>query len=579
MKKLISIIVVLTILCSALSINIAAAAEQPVYIDNSDVTPKYVDDEYVKLEDSGDGLMSPDWVKDLIIAQVRIQNATEEGTFESAIPVLDHYQETGVSAIWLNPIFDDNDTSNYGNFSIHTINKELTGKDNYEEGWAVFKSFVDEAHKRNIRVILDIVTWGVDWEASLYNEKPDWFAGESHWGGWTYNWNNEEFKNFFVNQLVWLTTDMGVDGFRCDLEPGITGYTMFKEVREKALAKGEKIVIFSESTNERFNGCYDFDEHSTAANDWWAIYELFTERYDIVDTIKTGMGISTEYYQLTDEAGYARFYTYLMSCHDAADGYGMKGSMASTAYQALFSPFIPIFFMGEEFNNDYIVDTGLYSNPLNLDLLNKDKNREFFEEFKKMIRIRRLYGDIFTDFTKLRDTKMERVEVVGIETIQGYVRYNDKYAVIVVANNNIHTDPPFIVRTPFKEIGYEDGEYQITDLMTGKVIATGNHETLYDFKADVPNDKAGIYLLSKVESGAAVNVNAKGASLSKVAQVFEQSAAAAPQASSAVKDVIISESDNNNSVSNGVITISILAVAVVLGFVTAIMIKKIKSIN
>ncbi len=502
MKRIISIIlaVVLLFTVSAASVVISAENSTPIYIDNSDVTPKYKDDKDVVMEDSGSGLLSPDWVKDLIIVEMQIGHATEEGTFEAAIPLLDHYQETGINAIWLTPIYDDNDDSNYGNFGIHTISKAMTGCDNYDDGFKVFKKFVDEAHSRNIRVILDVVTWGCDWEAPMYNDgqyPSDWFAGEDYWGGWSYNWSNTDFYNYFVDTLVWWTTEMGVDGFRGDCEPSYTGYTMFKDVRTKALEAGEKIVVYSENTNERINGCYDFDEHS-AGRDQWQIYELFTELYNIVDYVKNGTGVGTEYFQLTDEAGKSRFYSYLMSCHDC-NSYGMKGSVALTAYQALFSPFIPIMFMGEEFNYDGTLGPILYSTFIDWSVLDEEDNREFFENFKYMIRLRRLYSDLLTDFPNaLRDTNMAEVEVVGLETIQGYVRFNDEYGIIVVANNNQHGNTEFTCRVPYQDMGWENAQYEVTDLWTNKVVAKGTQRSLYDFDVEIENDFAGIYLIEKV---------------------------------------------------------------------------------
>lgn len=505
MKRIISIFLAVVLLFTASVVSFALSSDSSAtnYIDNSDVTPRYVEDEDVVMEDSGGGLLSPDWVKDLIIAEMHIGHATAEGTFEAAIPLLDHYQEVGVNAIWLTPIYDDDDDSNYGNFGVHTISKAMTGCDNYQDGFAVFKNFVDEAHSRNIRIILDVVTWGCDWQAPMYNsgEYPsEWFAGENYWGGWSYNWSNADFYNYFVDTLVWWTTEMGVDGFRGDCEPSVTGYNMFKDVRTKALEAGEKIVIFSENTNERINGCYDFDEHS-AGRDQWQIYELFTELYNIVDYVKNGTGLGTEYFQLTDESGRSRYYSYLMSCHDYSS-YGMKGSVALTAYEALFSPFIPIFYMGEEFAYDGPLGEGsnLYANA-NFDwsLLNDEDNREYFENFKYMIRLRRLYSDLLTDFPKaLRDTNMAEVEVVGLETIQGYVRFNDEYGIIVVANNNQHGNTSFTCRVPYQDMGWSNAEYEVTDLWTNKVIAKGTQRSLYDFDVKIDNDFAGIYLIKKV---------------------------------------------------------------------------------
>ncbi|MHB1452620.1 MAG: alpha-amylase family glycosyl hydrolase [Saccharofermentanales bacterium] len=503
MKKLISLLVVaaitITIACSiGIPVNTAAEA---AYLDNSDVMPLYVDDQDVALEDSGDGIMSPDWVKTLFIAEITVARCTEEGTFDSAVAVLDHYQEMGVNGLWLTPIFDSsqNTGGHYGNYGIYTISPTLTGTTDYTLGFQELKDFVDAAHARNIRIFLDVVTWGVITDAPLYNEHPDWFKGASYWGGWDYDWTNADLKEWFISQMVWLATDIGVDGFRADLEPGVTGYDVYQEIRDRALAAGQKIAVYSESTNERLGGAFDFDEHSVNGDDMWNIDELFTQRYNIVDTVKTGVGIGTTFLQLTDESAKSRFYSFLVSCHDQP--YTIEGDLVKFGYQAIFSPFIPIFFMGEEFNNPMTVDVTTFLNPLQLDMLDQIENRNFFEEVKQLIRVRRLYSDIFEYFPQqLRDSNICKMEIVGLETLQGYARFDDEQAVLIVPNNNVHTEGPFTVRVPYSELGFEDGNYKITDIITGEIIAAGNFITLYDFQANVAQNRIGLYVLSKADA-------------------------------------------------------------------------------
>ena len=68
-------------------------------IDNTAKIPAVVPDSEVVLENG-----YPDWEKHLIMAQLRIETATPEGTFQSAVRVLDHFAETGVNGLWINPI-------------------------------------------------------------------------------------------------------------------------------------------------------------------------------------------------------------------------------------------------------------------------------------------------------------------------------------------------------------------------------------------------------------------------------------------------------------------------------------------
>ena len=127
------------------------------YIDNSKLVPKWVPDEEVKLENG-----TPEWTKGLIIMQCRISNATPEGTLQSAVKVLDHCSEMGVNCLMVCPVNDRGIEGNgYTNLGPHTIDPKITGCDNYDDGWKVFRNFVDEAHKRNIRILLDVISWGV----------------------------------------------------------------------------------------------------------------------------------------------------------------------------------------------------------------------------------------------------------------------------------------------------------------------------------------------------------------------------------------------------------------------------------
>lgn len=165
-------------------------AAEPV-INNAALMPTYKPDAEVQMEG-----MSPDWVKSLIMVNFPIEAATPEGTFAAATKVLDHYAEMGVNGLWINPIWariPKNRTSNYfngyGNFGHHLIAPELTGTDDQDLAMEEVRRFVAEAHKRNIRVVFDVVVWGVEKESPLVKEHPEFFRFppdgkfSEQWGG------------------------------------------------------------------------------------------------------------------------------------------------------------------------------------------------------------------------------------------------------------------------------------------------------------------------------------------------------------------------------------------------------------
>jgi hypothetical protein len=140
-------------------------------LDNAALIPRIVPDAQVKLEG-----LPPDWVKTLIMAQFRIETATPEGTFAAATKVLDHYAALGVNGLWSNPVYERGSKGNgYGNDGPHTLEPLLTGTRDIHASCAVVKRF-DEAHRRNIRVIFDIVVWGTATNSPLVSAHPEFYA-------------------------------------------------------------------------------------------------------------------------------------------------------------------------------------------------------------------------------------------------------------------------------------------------------------------------------------------------------------------------------------------------------------------
>ncbi len=172
------------------------------------------------------------------------------GDFAGMISKLDYLLELGIDAIWLSPHFPSPfldcgyDISDYS-----AVAPEYGSLDD-------FKRFLEEAHRRDIRIVLDLVLnhtshehpWFVESRSSLDNPKRDWYVwhdgrdggpptnwasifGGSAWtldpmtGQYYYhaflpeqpdlNWRNPAVKAAMWEMVrFWL--DLGVDGFRLD---------------------------------------------------------------------------------------------------------------------------------------------------------------------------------------------------------------------------------------------------------------------------------------------------------------------------------------------------------------------------
>ena len=481
-------------------------------IDNSSLLPAYKPDSEVRMERRADGTSeSPDWVKSLILAEVRIDSASSDGTVKGLIPVLDHLAEAGVNGIWLTPPL--NGGNGYGNFGIHTISPFLTGEKTRERQWQVLKTFVDEAHKRNIRVFFDVVNWGVtkhEGGSPLRKEKSEWLGDYyAPYAGWLFNWKNKELNEWFAARLVEWILKTGVDGFRCDCAPFYSGYEPFRAAKERLRRMGRKILLIAEHGSSRKN-VFDFDQVSFCYKNEKGNQRVrwFTDLYlktNIVDMIRSGeeLRMRDDYDR---EPGRERFYTLMLSCHDSPH-YIVNGSPVAIGYQAIFAPFIPLWYIGEEWNNPprFFVDHywkrdkhpipetwRLYRNVI--DWGAKEKNREFFEQVKKMIRIRRSNPDIFEYFPDdHRQSNICKVTTDQNGLLQAYARYRNGRAVLIVPNSS-KSGKTIRVSIPFEESGLRRGErYTVTDLMAGKVLRNGN---MTDFSAEIAAGGLGVFLVA-----------------------------------------------------------------------------------
>ena len=195
------------------------------------------------------------WQRECIAYQIyprsfKDSNGDGIGDINGIIEKLDYLKDLGINLIWICPIYkspkDDNgyDISNY---------KEILDEFG---SMSDFERLLEEAHKKNIKVIMDLVVnhtsdehpWFIESRSSKNNDKRDWYIWrdgkdnkepnnwESIFGGsaWKYdektkqyylhlftdkmpdlNWENEELRKNIYEMINWWL-DKGIDGFRVD---------------------------------------------------------------------------------------------------------------------------------------------------------------------------------------------------------------------------------------------------------------------------------------------------------------------------------------------------------------------------
>lgn len=257
------------------------------------------------------------------------------GDFLGMIGRLDYLQELGVDAVWLSPhYFSPQFDCGYDVADYTDVNPEYgTLK--------VFKEFLEAAHRRGIRVILDFVPnhssdhhpWFIESRSSRDNPKRDWYIwrdgknggppnnwysgfGDSAWehnpqtGQYYYhyffkeqpdlNWRNPELKQAMWNAVrFWL--DLGVDGFRLDAigtifeDPQLTNHAVKMTHTELSLA-------WQNATSEK--------ERKLLAKESEKMFKHQVELPEVQDLMKELRAVVDEYpdRMLVGETGEIRYY-------------------------------------------------------------------------------------------------------------------------------------------------------------------------------------------------------------------------------------------------------------------------------
>lgn len=167
-----------------------------------------------------------DWIKDAVIYQIFERQYSQKGDFNSITADMDRLQKLGVDVLWLMPIHPIGKLKSKGTIGspyavkdYYAINPDFGTKED-------FKRLVTEAHKRKMKVIIDIVANHTSWDSVMMKNKafytqdkngniippnPDWTDVAD------LNYSNPETRKYMQEMLVSWIRDYDLDGFRCDV--------------------------------------------------------------------------------------------------------------------------------------------------------------------------------------------------------------------------------------------------------------------------------------------------------------------------------------------------------------------------
>lgn len=248
---------------------------------------------------------SAQWWRDAVFYEIFVRsfydsNGDGIGDFNGIIQKLDYLTSLGVNAVWLMPIHPSPSYHGYDVLDYYAVNPQYGTMDD-------FKNLLNEAHKRDIKIIIDLVLnhtssehpFFVDANNNLQSPYRDWYvwtgvSNGSHWhkgnNGFYYgffdknkpdlNYNNPEVTKEMEKVVDYWLNNIGVDGLRVDaakhlIEEGskfentqathdwFKGfYTFYKSSRPEAYTIGEVFgagAFLANTYREQFDHIFNFE--------------------------------------------------------------------------------------------------------------------------------------------------------------------------------------------------------------------------------------------------------------------------------------------------------------------------------
>ena len=166
-----------------------------------------------------------DWVRDGVVYEIYPRAFSASGDFNGVTARLDQLKDLGVNILWLMPIHPIGQEKKKGSIGspyavrdYYGINPDYGSKED-------FKRLISEAHRRGMKVIIDIVANHTSWD-NVMMKNPDYYERNAA-GQITYphdwsdvaelNYKNPQLRQYMTDMLKYWVREFDLDGFRCDV--------------------------------------------------------------------------------------------------------------------------------------------------------------------------------------------------------------------------------------------------------------------------------------------------------------------------------------------------------------------------
>ncbi|UII21215.1 alpha-amylase family glycosyl hydrolase [Fulvivirga ligni] len=389
-------------------------------------------------------------IKDIIMYEVNLRAFSRGADLDGVTERLDYLQDLGVNTIWLMPIYPIGQVrsvnSPYSISNYTAVNAELGTINN-------LRKLVNEAHSRDMAVILDWVANHTAWDHPWVTEHPTWYTQDGAGNimipantGWEdvadLNYSNSGMRQEMIKSMEFWLDEAGIDGFRFDAVDFVPE-DFWSDATAQLNAHSDKdLILLAEggapvNFQSGFDLNYAFDFNNTLrdvfGNNGSAnlIFNTNASEYTAI-----GDGLKLRYSTNHDVYG-----------HDGTLNQFYKNDAGSLAAFAtcLYMKGIPLIYTGQEINFPNLISFFDYN------YLPWDSNPGLIQSYQELLSIRKDH-EVFIDGDLISYPDNNALV---------YVRENDAEKILVMINvrnaTTSYTLPEALQNTSWSNLMSGDG--------------------------------------------------------------------------------------------------------------------------
>jgi glycosidase len=299
----------------------------------------------------------PEWVKNATIYEINVRQHTPQGTFQALEKDLNRLDSLGVDILWLMPINPIGELNRKGSLGSYYSVKNYVGVNSEFGTLQDFKHFVNAAHAKGMKVILDWVANHTAWDHPWITEHPEWYTHDANGkivppvADWSdvadLNFDNKELRKAMIESMKFWVKECDLDGYRCDVAMQVP--TDFWDQARAELDAIKPVFMLAEAEQK---------DHHLKAFDMCYGWEFLHLMNGIAKGEKAPQDIDTYMEKVNKEFPQSTIHMYFTTNHDENTWNGTGGErygMARNLYDVLAFTIggMPLVYSGQEGNEQH----------------------------------------------------------------------------------------------------------------------------------------------------------------------------------------------------------------------------------